>query len=107
MKGLTLENELETPVCTTMEEGIKHSVTATGRKLGVVPAQIHGLWRIAYVDGKSGSLPERLTGKYTGERFAKEHIDDFVQKTWLIAAEHTPKTAKQKKTKQESESVAA
>lgn len=87
------EEEIEggsVPVCMTLAEGIRHGVTATGRQLGVLPAATHGLFKIQYIDGKSGALPEKLKGRYTGVKFAKIDLDAFIEETWKIAQEHTP-----------------
>jgi hypothetical protein len=74
--------------------------TATGRKLGVINNEQHGLFRIAYVDGKGGALPESLQGRYTGVKFAEQALAAFVEQTHKIAAEHT-------KTKRKAEPVVA
>lgn len=95
-------------VATNKAEGLKHSITATGRQLGIVPAPQHGLFVIKYVDGKPGALPEKLQGRYTGVRFAKEHIDAFVAETWDLVADQLEKAdAKKAKKKSSDESVAA
>lgn len=94
MRVQILENELEVPVCKNVAEGLQHGVTSTGRQLGVVTTADHGLWRIRYIDGKPGNLPERLQGRYTGVKFAQFDLDTFVEETWRIAAEKTPKRTK-------------
>lgn len=81
-----MEN-VEVPVCKTKEEGLKYNVTSTGRQLGVVPAPTHGLWQVRYIDGRSGGLPEKLQGRYTGQKFAQEDITNFVNETWDVVAE--------------------
>lgn len=103
-------SEREVPVCKTKQEGLLNSVTATGRQLGVVPAITHGLWQIRYIDGRSGALPEKLQGKYTGQKFAKEDIDNFVSSTWDVVAEALAKAeekAAKKSKKVEPTEVAA
>jgi hypothetical protein len=86
---------------------LKHNVTATGRQLGVVPAPIHGLWQIRYVDGRSGSIPEKLSGKYTGTRFAQEDLTDFISQTWDIVQEQIDKSARKSKKQEVTTEVAA
>lgn len=102
-----MENDnTEIPVCTTVEQGLAYSITATGRQLGVVSAEPHGLFKIKYIDGRSGSIPESMSGKYTGYKFAKADIDGFVRKTWQIASESTSKAVKQRRSKTEQEQTA-
>ncbi len=96
MRVLTLANEQdkEVPVAKNLQEGLKLGITSTGRQLGIIPARTHGLFRINYIDGKPGALPERLSGRYTGAKFAQEDLDSFITETWKIAAEHSPKKSK-------------
>lgn len=105
-----MASEVEVPVCKTKEEGLKHNVTSTGRMLGIVPSPTHGLFHIRYVDGRSGSVPDKLAGRYTGVRFAQEHLTDFVTQTWDIVAEQLEKSeakARSKKSKEDLTEVAA
>jgi hypothetical protein len=97
--------EIEVPVCSTLEEGLKYGVTSTGRQLGVVPTETHGMWRIRYIDGRTGSMPEKLQGKYTGVKHALHDLNDFITKTWLLAAENAPKSAKKKNAPAEAEAA--
>jgi hypothetical protein len=101
-------DENNVPVCRNVEEGLKHNVTSTGRQLGVVPAQTHGMFKVKYIDGRTGALPESLQGKYTGVKFAQHDISDFIRKTWALAEENTPTAVKKKqKAKQEDEQLNA
>jgi len=70
--------------------------TATGRKLGVVVDEQHGLFKVRYIDGKGGALPTRLQGRYTGVKFAMHDLTAFAAETFAIAAEHSPKQKKAK-----------
>jgi len=96
-----MANEREIPVAKNLEEGLEHGITATGRQLGIVSAKTHGLFKIQYIDGKAGTLPEKIQGRYTGIRFAKQDLDNFIRETWKIAEEHTKKS-KYKKNEQEA-----
>jgi hypothetical protein len=87
-----MANEVEVPVAKNVEEGLKYGVTATGRQLGIVSAKTHGLFKIQFIDGKPGTLPERLHGRYTGTRNAKLDLDNFIRETWKIADEHAKKS---------------
>lgn len=100
MRVLTLANELEqeVPVARNLAEGLKYGLTSTGRQLGVVSSRVHGLFRIQYIDGKAGALPERLQGKYTGTKFAQHDLDNFITETWKIAAEKSPRKSKVEQT---------
>ncbi len=84
----------EVPVCKNVKEGLAHGVTSTGRQLGIVPAKPHGLFKIQFIDGKPGSLPEKIQGRYTGQKFAKFDLDKFIEETWKIAAYLSPKKSK-------------
>lgn len=106
-----MANDNQIPVCTTLAEGLAFGVTSTGRRLGIINTPTHGLWRIAYIDGKGGALPERLQGRYTGTRFAQEDLDAFVTATWNIVTEKIEESkarkAKVKKSEPEQPAVAA
>jgi hypothetical protein len=70
------------------------TTTATGRKIGVVNSESHGLFKVALVDGKGGDLPDNLKGRFTGVRFAQEAIDAFVARTFSEVEARTRKTKK-------------
>jgi hypothetical protein len=91
---LANELEQEVPVARNLAEGLKYGLTSTGRQLGVVGARTHGLVKIQYIDGKPGSLPERLQGRYTGTKTAQHDLDAFITETWKIAAEKSPRKSK-------------
>lgn len=89
-------------IATNKQEGLKYSITSTGRQLGILPSpDKSGLYVIKYIDGKPGAIPERLQGRYTGIRFAKEHVDAFVGETWDLVADQLAKS-EQKKSKTKS-----
>jgi hypothetical protein len=69
--------------------------TATGRVLAIVADEQHGLFKIAFNDGKGGALPSKLQGRYTGVKFAEHDLNRFVNETFKIAADHV-KTKKPK-----------
>lgn len=80
--------ESKAPVAKTKEEGIKLSITSTGRQLGVIPVLGTGLVKIAFLEGP-GKLPDKYNGKYTATHLAKADLDLFVAETWDVAEEHT------------------
>lgn len=93
-----MANEVEVPIAKNLKEGLAHGVTATGRQLGIVGAKIHGLYKIQYIDGRPGSLPEKLQGRYTGIKYAQLDLDRFIKETWDFAEENTPKRSRKQTT---------
>lgn len=68
--------------------------TATSRRLGVIADEQHGLFRVTFVDGRGGSIPESLKGRFTGVRFAREALQDFVDRTFEEVEKHTRRVRK-------------
>lgn len=66
----------------TRGEALKDLTTPTGRVLGVVMEQQYGLYRIGFVDGKGGALPEEISGKYTKGELARADLNNYLNEMW-------------------------
>jgi hypothetical protein len=71
------ENEL-----LVREKAAPLNITPTGRKLGVIPVKGSNMYRVAFVDGKAGDLPDAYAGKYTALHYATAAMKDYVSKFW-------------------------
>lgn len=83
------------PTLLTRAIGIQNLTTPTGRTLSAVKYLANpNLLKIAYVDGKGGTLPDNLTGLYTNSKTACADITKYVTEFWDISDEQAFKNAK-------------
>ncbi len=78
-------------VAKNKEEGLQFNQTATGRILGVEAIPGSAFYRIRFVDGKPGSVPDKYTGRYTNTKYAFDDISVLVADTWDEAQKHISK----------------
>jgi hypothetical protein len=75
----------------TRDKAIPQNILPTGRKLGVVPVKGKGLYALAYMDEKPGSLPDQYKGTYTGLSQATKDLKKFVHDLWDVSDQATKK----------------
>lgn len=66
----------------TKEYGIANDTTPTGRVLGILPIVGGRLCEIKFADGKPGTLPPEVSGKFTSVRFARDTLTRYVTGFW-------------------------
>lgn len=64
------------------EKAYRENYTPFGRKLGVVMEEQYGLYRIKFVDGKNGDLPESLMGKWTTYANCESDMKAYIRRLW-------------------------
>jgi len=73
----------EQPQLLTREIGLETLTTPTGRTLAAVKYETNpALLRVAYADGKGGTLPDELQGLYTKRTLAEDAIKSWLGKFW-------------------------
>lgn len=74
---------------------LERFMAPTGRQYGVRPWKVNpALKVIELVDGKPGSVPEFLSGKYTSAKMAEEAIRRFLVEFWNESDKASEKSKK-------------
>ena len=73
------------------DAAIKEGYTPFGRKLGSMMEEQYGLFRVVYVDGKGGALPDVISGKWTSGAACDRDLNIYLQRQWsLVEAKRKP-----------------
>lgn len=77
------ETELATVI--VRAPSVEDNVLPTGRKVGVVPVRNTTMYKLDYVDGKGGEMPDEYKGRFTSLRYAETELRRFVNALWDVS----------------------
>jgi hypothetical protein len=76
------------------EKAIAENYSPFGRQYGVKMEDQYGLYRIQLIDGKNGSIPDALAGRWTSIAACESHLKAFLRKQWDFSEEKQSKANK-------------